>query len=233
MSYPSQELAAATVTVGAFTLSGSLVGQMRDYSPLALPADYALPPALAGKGTVSGGTVYLGRDPGAPQVGDIRVSFQEVRPMDISLVARQVNATFEPYQTQAGGTIELLESGTHSAEAMFQQAQQSNTILTWALRGGGFVLMFIGLRLILGPLAVLADVVPLFGSIVGAGSGLIAGLLAAVLSICTIGIAWIVYRPLLGIALLIAAGAAAFLLLTRMRKAPKAMPAAPPPPPPA
>jgi len=148
-------------------------------------------------------------------------------------VSRQVNATFEPYQTQAGGTIELLATGTHTAAAMFQQAQKSNTILTWALRGGGLFLMFFGLQLILGPLSVLADVVPLFGSIVGAGTGLIAALVAAVLSFCTIAVAWIVYRPLFGIILLVAAGGIGFLALSRMRKAPPAVAPVPPPPPPA
>ncbi|MHB8810942.1 MAG: TMEM43 family protein [Desulfobulbaceae bacterium] len=233
MPYPSREQVAATVTVGAFTLSGSLVGQMNSYTPLTLGSDYTLPPGMVMEGTVSGGTIYLGGDPEAPRIGSTRVSFQEVRPMDISLVARQVNATFEPYQAKAGGTIELLEPGTHTAEAMFQQAQKSNTILTWALRGGGLFLMFIGLQLILGPLSVFADVVPLFGSIVGAGTGLIAGLLAAILSFCTIAVAWIVYRPFIGIILLVIAGGLGFLALSRMRKAHAAAPAAPPPPPPA
>jgi hypothetical protein len=232
MAYPSREAVASRVTIGAFTLSGSLVSQMRGYTPLPLGTDFALPPALAGKGKASGDTVYLGRDPGSPQIGDIRVSFQEVKPTEISLVARQVNDTFEPYQARAGGTIELLETGTQSAEAMFQQAQKSNTVLTWALRGGGFVLMLIGLQLILGPLSVLADVVPLFGTIVGAGTGLVAGLLAAVLSFCTIAVAWIVYRPLIGVILLAVAGAAVFLLLTRLRKASPVAAAPPPPPPP-
>ena len=232
MPYQSVEQAAAVVTLGAFTLSGSLVARMDDYTPLALGSGFSLPADLAAKGKASGDTIYLGRDQGAPQVGDMRLSFQEVRPMEISLVARQVNATFEPYQTQAGGTIELLATGTHTAEAMFQEAQKSNAILTWALRIGGLFLMFIGLQLILGPLSVLADVVPLFGSIVGAGTGLIAALVAAVLSFCTIAVAWIVYRPLIGISLLVVAGAVTFLAVTRMRKAPRAATAAPPPPPP-
>ncbi|MFZ5799586.1 MAG: TMEM43 family protein [Thermodesulfobacteriota bacterium] len=234
MPYPSQEQVAGGVTVGAFTISGSLISRMQGYTPLSLGPDYTLPPSMVMEGTVSGNTIYLGGDPDAPRIGTTRVSFQEVKPMDISLVARQVNSTFEPYQTKAGGTIELLETGTHSAEAMFQQAQKSNTILTWALRVGGLFLMFLGLQMILGPLSVLADVVPLFGSIVGAGTGLIAGLVAAVLSFCTIAVAWIVYRPIIGISLLVIAGAAAFLLITRMRKAPKVIPAAaaPPPPPP-
>jgi Transmembrane protein 43 len=233
MPYPSQEQVAGVVTVGAFTLSGSLISRMNSYTPLSLGPDYTLPPGLASQGKAGGGTIYLGRDPGSPQIGDTRVSFEEVRPMEISLVAGQVNNTFEPYQTKAGGAIELLETGTHSAEAMFQQAQKSNTILTWALRVGGLFLMFIGLQLILGPLSVLADVVPLFGTIVGAGTGLIAGLIAAVLSFLTIAVAWIVYRPVIGIILLIVAGAVGYLLLTRLRKASPAATPPPPPPPPA
>jgi hypothetical protein len=227
MPYPSQEQAAGMVTVGAFSLSRSLVGKINSYTPLALGSDFTLPPGMVMEGTVKGGTIYLGGDPEAPRIGTTRVSFQEVKPMEISLVASQVNSTFEPYRAKAGGTIELLESGTHSAEAMFQQARKSNTILTWVLRAGGLFLMFIGLQLILGPLSVLADVVPLFGSIVGAGTGLIAGLLAAVLSLCTIAVAWIVYRPLIGIVLLAGAIAGGFLLTARLKKAPSA----PPPPP--
>lgn len=229
MPYSSREQVAGTVTVGAFALSPSLVARMHNYTPLALGSDYTLPPSMVMEGTISGGTIYLGGDPEAPRIGTTRVSFQEVLPMEISLVAGQINSTFEPYQTKAGGTIELLESGTISAEAMFQQAQKSNTILTWALRVGGLFLMFIGLQLILGPLSVLADVVPLFGSIVGVGTGLIAGLLAAVLSLCTIAVAWIVYRPLIGIILLVVAGAVGFLLATRLKKAPSAPPHPPPP----
>jgi hypothetical protein len=48
-------------------------------------------------------------------------------------------------------------------------------------------------------------VVPLLGNIVGAGIGFVAFLLSAVLSLTTIAIAWIVYRPLLGCLLLVVA----------------------------
>jgi hypothetical protein len=52
---------------------------------------------------------------------------------------------------------------------------------------------------------VIADVLPFLGSMVGAGTGIISFLLAACLSLITIAVAWIVYRPVLGIILLVVA----------------------------
>jgi hypothetical protein len=73
----------------------------------------------------------------------------------------------------------------------------------------------------LKPLSVFADVIPLLGSVVGAGAGVIAFLLAAAGSLITISIAWIFYRPLLGIGLLALAGVALFFLFKRSRAASK------------
>lgn len=236
MPYRSEELVAGTVTVGAFTLSPSLVRKINEYTTVSLQS-YTLPESLAGRSTVASNTIYTGVDPAVPRVGDIRVTFKEVKPLTISLVARQVSNTFEAYQAKAGGTIELLVSGVRSAEAMFQQAQKSNTILTWLLRGAGYIIMVIGFSMILGPLSVFADVVPIFGTIVGVGTGFIAALIAGLLTFLTVAVAWIFYRPVIGIILIAAAGALGFFLFTRLKKTPTAstgsVPPPPPPPPPA
>ena len=50
------------------------------------------------------------------------------------------------------------------------------------------------------------------GNIVEIGNGLVAGVIALVCSLVTIAIAWIFYRPVLAIVLLLVAGAAIFLL---------------------
>ena len=81
----------------------------------------------------------------------------------------------------------------------------------------GFVLMFMGIALVLRPLSVLADVLPILGNIVGAGTSLIAGLVATVLTLLTISIAWLFYRPLLGIALLVVAVGLTYLIRTKLR----------------
>jgi hypothetical protein len=156
------------------------------------------------------------------------VSFSVVEDTEVSLAAEQHGDSFQAYTTKAGGTIALLQMGQVPAEAMFAQAQQSNTMLTWLLRVGGFVVMFLGFRMILGPLAVLCDVVPAIGSLVGSGVSMISGLVAAVLSTLTIAIAWIVYRPLLGISLVVLAAVGAFFIVGKVRKA---TPAVVPPPP--
>lgn len=218
MAYQSDEMVAGKVTIGAFTLSPSLIRMIGDYSPVALGSDYTLPDNLKNQARLASNSIYIGDSPSSPQVGDIRITYKEVKPMNISLVANQINDTFEPYYAKAGGTIELLVSGIQSADAMFQEAEKSNTILTWILRGAGFLVMLVGFQLIFGPLSVFADVLPILGSIVGAGTGFIAALIAGVLSCLTIGIAWIVYRPIIGIVMLAISGGIGFLLFTRLRK---------------
>ncbi len=152
-------------------------------------------------------------------MGDVRVKFKLVKPGDVSIVSRQMGDTFEPYQTKAGGTIELLENGVFSADTMFKSAQKSNRVLTWILRFVGFLLMFIGLNMIFKPLSVIADVVPFIGSIVGVGTGIIAFLISLVFSLLTIAIAWIFYRPILGVSLLVVVVVLIVLTMGKLKSA--------------
>ncbi len=224
MPYSEWTEYASPVTIGAFTLSPSLLGKVGRYQGLPVSADEPLPAELEGKATVNNSGYYIGNDPGSPQVGDVRIKFQVVNPTEISLMAKQVGNTFEPYKTSVGGTIELLRDGVFTAEAMIEKAQQSNRILTWVLRLVGFLLMLIGLNMIFKPLSVVADVLPFLGSIVGAGTGIISFLIALILSLVTIAIAWIFYRPLLAIGII--AVVVVLIVLTRMKvkKAPKIPP---------
>ena len=88
--------------------------------------------------------------------------------------------------------------------------------------------MFFGLSMVLKPLSVLADVLPILGDIVEMGAGLVAGLLALACALVTIAIAWIFYRPVVGIVLL---AIAAFFIwkLYQKRAAKKAAAPAPAP----
>ena len=88
---------------------------------------------------------------------------------------------------------------------MFAAAERENTVITWLLRVGGFLLMCFGVSRIFRPLVVVADVVPFFGNLIGMGVGLVSFVVAAPLSLLTIAVAWVFYRPLLGIGLLLAA----------------------------
>lgn len=148
----------------------------------------------------------------------MKATFQIVRPQIVSIVAKQTGNTFAPYETRTR-PVELLQTGNHSAAEMFTKAHKDNVMLAWLLRLAGFLVMLIGLNMVFRPLSVTADVVPLFGRIVAAGTGIIAFLLAAMLSLITIAVAWLIYRPLLGIALFVIAGVLGFGILRSMKSA--------------
>jgi len=220
MPYQSRDQEAQKVTLGAFALTSSLVGKMNDYQALSLTDQdrQKLPSELRSKLKVNNGAFYQGADPANAQVGDVRISFSVVQPADVSVISKQTGNSFEPYRASAGMDIEMLKSGIQGAQAMFQQALQENTIFTWILRAVGFVMMFLGLVLFFRPISVLGDILPVFGSLLAFGTGLFAFVISAVLSIGTIAVAWIVYRPVLGIALLAVAIAMLVGLAMRGRK---------------
>ena len=252
MPYRSETWVSAEVTLGAYRLPQSMSERLSNFEPLPIHdlERLNLSPELRQRSQLHNGGLYLSSrgvsspampevgelhnpsnrgvsSPGMPEVGDLRITFERIGPTDISLVARQAGNSFEPYRTKAGGTISLLQRGTHSAEAMFASAHQSNVTLTWMLRLGGMLLMFIGLNMILRPLAVVADVLPPVGRLVAAGLSLVTLLLALFFSLLIIALAWLFYRPLLAIGLLAVAGAALFLTRYRVKQAPPLPEAAP------
>lgn len=218
MPLESDDWRADQVNVGAFRLSSGLISQISGEEPLPVSGNVNIPASLGGQARLENGGIITG-NPDNPVVGDLRITMTVVRPANVSVVASQRGDSLMPYQADAGGTIALLDMGTVSAEEMFADAELRNKHLTWLLRFVGFIVMFIGFRLLFRVLWVTASVVPFLGRIVSAGVGIISGLLAASLSLVTIAIAWIFYRPLLAIAILILAAVAAWFMLKRMRNA--------------
>jgi Transmembrane protein 43 len=209
MPVTNETRTAKSVTLGGFTMPDALIDKMDKTESFAVDEKTAsnAAPDVQNRFKVQQGRYYLGENPAAAAIGDTRISFKVVRPATVSIVARQVANTFEAYQAKAGGSILLLTYGTISPDAMFKTAEKSNKNLTWILRAAGFLLMSIGLFLIFNPLAVVADVVPIFGSLLRAGVAGFVGLVASALSLVTISVAWLTYRPLLGIGLLVLAAA--------------------------
>ncbi len=155
----------------------------------------------------------------APVVGDMRISFFVVpQQKDVSIIAQQNGNTLTSYTTKTG-SIQMLSNGIKTADEMFTSAQKANTMITWLLRIIGFFVMFTGLKMVFGPLGVLADVLPFLGSLVRMGTGLLSFLIALPCSLVTIAIAWIVYRPVLGIILLVVAVGAIVMLFKNRKSA--------------
>ena len=201
-------------TIGAYSLPMSLLHEIDNYSSYAIKKVDTTKIKNAsllneGGANISEGItvkqkIYIGEGTNsAPQIGDVKVSFEVVNSGDeYSLVAQQIDNTFEKFNTSTGTNIEMISLGVISAENMFEAAHKSNTITTWVLRFVGFLMMFIGLTLVFKPLVILADVLPMLGSLLGMGLSLFSGIISFSLSFITIAIAWVFFRPVLGITLL-------------------------------
>ncbi|HPZ07878.1 MAG TPA: TMEM43 family protein [Candidatus Eremiobacteraeota bacterium] len=222
MPYKSESKSAHNVTLGAFTLSSSLIERISQFEvfPLNDSTMAKLPVNLQKQIKLNGNEYYMGTNPSDPQIGDLKIRFKIVKPCAISIISKQTNNTFTPYKTRTGGQIEEIRMGTMSAEEMFQKAKEENTILTWIIRVIGFIAIIIGIGFILKPIEVLADVIPFVGNIVGTGLAIITFLVAIPIWTITVAVAWIYYRPLIGIPLLVIAlgGIVGVIYLVFMRK---------------
>jgi hypothetical protein len=204
LSYEPRQFSAGKVTVGAFQLSSGLIDQISGSENLPPGNHQTLPENLWGKARWEGNTLYIGRDSRTPEIGDTKVEFKVVTPQTVSIIAKMDQNHLEPYQTSAGRSLEMLQAGVKSPEAMFQQAHTENKVLTWILRFLGGLLLFLGISLILKLLSVVLDVIPFLGNVAEAGIGLVALLVALALTLITVAIAWLFYRPLLAVVLILA-----------------------------
>ena len=207
MPYKSDSSVVQSATVGAFGLSGMLINQMDFYQPLPLTQDMIgrVEPVLQRLLMLHNNTFYLGGDPNEARIGDCRISFKVVPVGTVSIVSKQVGNTFEPYWTKVGKNLEIIYSGSHSAENMFNTELKKNTTLTWIMRGVGFSIMTLGLFLFIGPLTVVLSAVPMIGGFINAGIAWAAMLLSFCLTLLTVATAWMVYRPLVSLPLLVLA----------------------------
>jgi hypothetical protein len=149
----------------------------------------------------------------------MRVTFRVIYPHDVSIIAKQKGDSFIDYTAKNGKTLNYLANEVKDAAAMFETARTNNAIFTWLIRLVGFLMMFFGLSTVFKPLSVLADVLPILGDIVGMGTGLVAGLISIVCALVTIAVAWIFYRPVLGVILLVVAGFFVWKLIQKRKAA--------------
>lgn len=227
--WDSQTIVADSVTLGVFTLPRDLVAMISAREPLRIEAGSGARLTADSAVRIADGGLYRGGNPDSPAVGDVRIRYEIVRPQVVSVVAVQRGNSFEGYRTTAGTTILMLEKGAVAADAMFRTAESSNHTTAWVLRGVGLLLMFLGLFLAFRPIAVIGSVLPLLGSLASTGIGLVSFLIALVLSLVTISLAWLAYRPVLAIGLLVVAAAAVVLVVRRQRASKHATLAVPPP----
>ena len=156
---------------------------------------------------VSDGQLYLGLDPNDSKVGDVRINFEKVAPAsEVTVVAVVDGDGFKPFKAKNGYTLEKLVMGRKDMNQFFENEQETNTFNTWAYRILGIVMVIGALKLIFGFVVTLTRIVPFLSTIVGWGVGVICTVLGVVWSLLVIAVAWLFYRPIVGIALLAIVG---------------------------
>jgi hypothetical protein len=231
MPYRSQRYAVADARIGAFAVDDQILNAL-DARPLALAEAGTYPDGFR---LVDGGTLYSGRgQPSSPQIGDVRVRYTLVPAQDASVMAAVQGDKLVAWTSPVGTSIFLVETGTVSAEQMVAHAQSANSLLGWLLRGVGLVAMWIAFRMMLSPLRTVAAVLPPLGRLVGAATGMVSFVLAAVIALTTIVLSWILVRPVWAVSVVIAIVVVIAMWSRRgaQQGAAAAPPPMPPPPPP-
>jgi hypothetical protein len=149
---------------------------------------------------------------GEPQIGDVRITFSEVPCTFVSVLAKLSGKilTKWPSKQGSGYDVAILSQGSVSAEDMISSEKTANTVKTWLFRGFGWLLNFIGFSMITSIVSTTADITlnwipflgPMTNSIINLGLTVANLILANCVTLIVGSIAWVVYRPLIGISML-------------------------------
>jgi len=112
---------ADTVKIGAFRLDSSLVQKLTSYE--SWRAGYSHGAGGNSSFRREGEEFYRGASPDQPAIGDMRVSYEVIKPQPVSVVAAQIGSTLAPFADSKGHVIEMADLGTRDAAAMFQEAK--------------------------------------------------------------------------------------------------------------
>ena len=154
----------------------------------------------------AGNVLYFGRVPSSPEAGDVRITFEVVVPAKVTVMAVVDGDTFKPYKAKNGKRFQTLVMGKKSGDEIIDEEKEVNNIFLWILRIVGALMVIGGLKGIFDFIITILKVVPFIANIIGWGIGVVCTVVGIAWSLIIIAIAWLFYRPLLGISLLVLAG---------------------------
>ena len=201
----SQDWWAEDVNFGAYKLNESLIHSISSREPVALAISEDLLKQYK-EAHQDGNVLYIGHSANNPEVGDVRVTWEKIVPAKVTIISQVDGDTFKPFKAKNGQRFQTLVMGKKDADEIFESEHSANKMLMWILRLVGVILAVAGLKGIFGFLETLLKVVPFLANILGWGVGVVCTVVGVVWSLIVIALAWLFYRPILGIALLALAG---------------------------
>ena len=212
--YDDTEYASTLVNVGAFELSDE---QIRSLSTEGVYNSFDEAKVTEMNYTVSGNYVTNSKDINKPEIGDVRIQYVYNNSTELSVLAVQNGHSFKTFVSQAGKKVNRVMDGIKSGEEMINVIKTENKILKWVLRLVGVIAVIAGVAALFKPLSTIASFVPILGGLVDMAVGLVAFILGLAISLVVISIAWIRFRPVLGIGLLVVVAALVVILIKKSK----------------
>ncbi|MDD5815624.1 MAG: TMEM43 family protein [Bacteroidales bacterium] len=240
-SVPNERFSASRVKLGAYNLNSAQISGFSNGAnlPISVPEEtlaqlqqkYSANFQADSTGnkpqvvSTSGNVIYIGQSAAAPQIGDVRISYVTHMPTTVSVVCQVCGDTFTDYLADNGEAFSAMENGAVPAAQMFQNAEQSNTILTWVLRIIIIIFIFNGFKSLFNFLPALTNFLPFLSTILNFGVKLVAGVLTAIWAGFWIALAWLFYRPIISIIILAVVGVIVFFVIKKKKESSAAAPA--------
>lgn len=170
---------------------------------------------------VSGDYIYKGFGTvEAPEIGDVRIKYS----------ALNVGEEITVFGVLKGNAIKTYVDGNKNKlyraflgtaeESVAQMSDEHNTSI-WLLRVLGFILMWIGLGTMLGPISAALDFVPLVGSLSRSLIGIVTFIIAGILTVLTVFLSMIMHNIFALVILVLVFGAGVYFYIQgQVSKAP-------------
>lgn len=198
------------LNVGSFALTSSFIERLSKSEDLNLSKNTTnLPDGFNYKENY----FYKSENIEQPKIGDLKVNFSYVPLQTVSIIGGQQGNQIAPYSTEYGDII-IAYQGNFTAEELFTQELENNKTRTWFIRFLGFIMMFSGLRMFVGIIGTILSVLPFLQPTFTFISTPIIFMISLITSLITISLAWLFFRPLVSLGLLVVV----IILWSQMRK---------------
>ncbi|HBY95392.1 MAG: TMEM43 family protein [Ardenticatenaceae bacterium] len=200
---PAMPLEAQTYTVQSAKVGAYTVDPQRISLPGGSKLQLNAGNVVSGTGSLQGSYLFIGKgSEQAPRVGDVRVSYLALPAgIEVTAFGQADGDRLVPYLYQGKHTLYSAYAGDR-ASAIESMAFEY-TMIGWLLRIGGFLMMWFGLYLLLGPISTFLDVLPFLGNLSRGATWLVTLGVAFILSLATIIVSAIFHNLVLMLLLLV------------------------------
>lgn len=216
--YESEKYISDDVKLGTFTLPDKLVSKLSTDKKI---KDLSEEVATNHSMTLTNNNYYTNVVDGKAEIGNIRISFYENNTKVASVLAMQTDDTFKIYKTKKGKDLFRIYEDNYNGYDMLMMITKQNNFSKWLFRIIGILFTMGAISSLFSPLTSLMEKIPVLGSIVNGATSTISFVIGLAISLIVIAIAWLRFRPIVSIIILLVVIALIVLLKFYSQKKPE------------